>query len=205
MHGTVPLTLRSRGVFASESFSRNGAPISTEHNKNEKYQARLLFITFQNRFYHVFPRTLPLRLPPIATELCSKLGGSAVIHSRYLMPQTGKNAMTNAPHFLSASTLTGDAVKNPQGESLGDLKDIMIDTDNGTIAYGVLSFGGVLGLGEKLFAVPWEAIKVDGENEELILNVDKEQLKNAPGFDKDNWPNFADQRFATQIREYYIR
>ena len=113
--------------------------------------------------------------------------------------------MTNAPHFLSASTLTGDAVKNLKGESLGDLKDIMIDTDNGTIAYGVLSFGGVLGLGEKLFAVPWEAIKVDGENEELILNVDKEQLEDAPGFDKDNWPNFADKRFVTQLREYYIR
>ncbi|MBE1161544.1 PRC-barrel domain-containing protein [Dyella acidiphila] len=113
--------------------------------------------------------------------------------------------MTHSTHFLSASTLTGDSVKNLQGESLGDLKDIMIDTDNGTIVYGVLSFGGVLGMGEKLFAVPWEAIKIDGENRQLLLNVDKERLKNAPGFDKDNWPNFADTRFATQIREYYVR
>lgn len=113
--------------------------------------------------------------------------------------------MTNSPHFLSASTLTGDSVKNLQGESLGDLKDIMIDTDNGTIAYGVLSFGGLLGMGEKLFAVPWEALKIDSANKQLLLNVDKERLKDAPGFDKDNWPNFADTRFATQIREYYVR
>lgn len=113
--------------------------------------------------------------------------------------------MTNSPHFLSASTLTGDSVKNLQGESLGDLKDIMIDTDNGTIAYGVLSFGGVLGMGEKLFAVPWDALQVDSANKQLVLNVDKERLKDAPGFDKDNWPNFADTRFATQIREYYVR
>lgn len=113
--------------------------------------------------------------------------------------------MINASHFLTASTLTGDSVKNLQGESLGDLKDIMLDTSNGRIAYGVLSFGGVLGMGEKLFAVPWEALQVDGENHHLILNVDKERLKDAPGFDKDNWPNFADHSFATQLHEYYVR
>lgn len=112
--------------------------------------------------------------------------------------------MTDSTHFLSASTLTGDTVKNLKGESLGDLKDIMIDTATGTIAYGVLSFGGVLGLGEKLFAVPWDAIQVDSKNKQLVLDVEKERLKDAPGFDKDNWPNFADQTFTTRIREYYL-
>jgi sporulation protein YlmC with PRC-barrel domain len=96
-------------------------------------------------------------------------------------------------------------VKNRQGESLGDLKDIMLDTVNGKIAYGVLSFGGILGMGEKLFAVPWEAIQIDSANKELLLDVDKERLKDAPGFDKDHWPNFADTQFTTQIRQYYIR
>ncbi|MEO8777549.1 MAG: PRC-barrel domain-containing protein [Rhodanobacter sp.] len=107
--------------------------------------------------------------------------------------------------MLSASTLNGDSVKDHHDESLGDLKDIMIDTTNGKIAYGVLSFGGVLGMGEKLFAVPWEALKIDGDNEQLLLNVDKDQLKNAPGFDKENWPNFADQAFTDRTRSYYIR
>ncbi len=113
--------------------------------------------------------------------------------------------MTSTPRFLSASTLNGDSVKNHKHESLGDLKDIMIDTTNGKIAYGVLSFGGVLGMGEKLFAVPWEALKIDGDNKQLLLNVDKEQLKDAPGFDKDHWPNFADQAFTDRMRSYYIR
>jgi sporulation protein YlmC with PRC-barrel domain len=113
--------------------------------------------------------------------------------------------MAISPQFLSAATLKGDAVKNHQGDSLGDLKDIMIDTTNGKIAYGVLSFGGVLGMGEKLFAVPWDAIQVDGENKQLLLNVAKDRLKDAPGFDKDHWPNFADQTFATQVRDYYAR
>jgi|ERR1700722_10330936 sporulation protein YlmC with PRC-barrel domain len=111
--------------------------------------------------------------------------------------------MTNSTHFLPASTLTGDPVKNLKGDSIGDLKDIMIDTNDGSIAYGVLSFGGLLGMGEKLFAVPWDAIQVDGENKQLLLDVDKERLKDAPGFDKDNWPNFADASFTTRLREYY--
>jgi hypothetical protein len=81
----------------------------------------------------------------------------------------------------------------------------MINTDTGTIAYGVLSFGGVLGLGEKLFAVPWEALQVDGDRHELVLNVDKERLKDAPGFDKDHWPDFADTTFVSTVRQYYIQ
>lgn len=111
--------------------------------------------------------------------------------------------MATAPRFLSSSTLSGDAIKNPQGDSLGDLKDIMIDTESGKVAYAVLSFGGILGMGDKLFAVPWEALVVDGENKCLILNVSKDRLKDAPGFDKDHWPNFAEPAFADQVRGYY--
>lgn len=113
--------------------------------------------------------------------------------------------MATTPRFLSASTLNGDAVKNHKDESLGDLKDIMIDTTSGKIAYGVLAFGGVLGMGEKLFAVPWDALTIDGENKQLLLNVEKDRLKDAPGFDKDHWPNFADETFGNQVRDYYKR
>jgi sporulation protein YlmC with PRC-barrel domain len=109
----------------------------------------------------------------------------------------------SAPQFLSASTLTGDIVKTPQGDALGDLKDIMIDTLSGKVAYGVLSFGGVLGMGEKLFAVPWNALTVDGANKSLVLNASKDRLSNAPGFDKDHWPNFADPAFGEELRSYY--
>lgn len=111
--------------------------------------------------------------------------------------------MTTSAQFLSASTLHGDDVKNMEGEAIGDLKDIMIDTHSGKVAYGVLAFGGVLGMGEKLFAVPWNAITIDGKNEQLLLNVSKDQLKNAPGFDKDNWPNFADPAFTKKVSDYY--
>lgn len=111
--------------------------------------------------------------------------------------------MTIQPKFLSASTLTGDSVVNPQGETLGDLKDIMLDISTGQISYAVLSYGGVFGLGDKLFAVPWSALRIDGENKNVVLNVSKDRLKDAPGFDKDHWPNFADPTFGKTLTDYY--
>ena len=68
------------------------------------------------------------------------------------------------PAFMSASSLMGDDVYNQQEEDLGDVKDFMMDMRTGKVAYAVLSFGGFLGMGEKLFAVPWSALTVDTEN-----------------------------------------
>lgn len=111
--------------------------------------------------------------------------------------------MVNTTQHLSATSLIGDDIKNTQGESLGDLKDLMIDLGTGNIGYAVVSFGGVLGMGAKLFAVPWNSMRVDHDSKCLILDVSKERLKDAPGFDKDNWPNFSDATFADQLRTYY--
>lgn len=105
--------------------------------------------------------------------------------------------------FLSASTLVGAPVRNPQDESLGDLKDVMIDSTSGKIAYGILTFGGVLGIGHKLFAIPWEAFRVDSERERLVLDVSRERLKDAPGFDEKHWPDFGDPAYADQLGRHY--
>jgi sporulation protein YlmC with PRC-barrel domain len=107
------------------------------------------------------------------------------------------------PRIMAADTLEGDDVVNAQGEDLGEIKEIMIDVPSGRVAYAVLSFGGMLGLGDKLFAIPWHALQLDPENHCFVLDVDKERLKNAPGFDKDHWPSMADQRWATDIHSYY--
>lgn len=104
---------------------------------------------------------------------------------------------------LSASTLSGDKVRNTQGEDLGDIKDLMIDTREGAVRYAVVSYGGWLGMGNKLFAVPWTAFRLDTEHHCLVLDVPKERLKNAPGFDKDNWPDFAAPEFGETIHSYY--
>lgn len=104
---------------------------------------------------------------------------------------------------LSASSLAGDSVRNTAGESLGKIEDLMIDIPSGRVAYAVLSFGGFLGMGNKLFAVPWNAFTLDEEHKEFILDVDKKVLENAPGFDKDNWPDMADPSFGKQIYGHY--
>jgi sporulation protein YlmC with PRC-barrel domain len=104
---------------------------------------------------------------------------------------------------LAADTLTGDKVVNLQNEDLGKIEHLMIDLGTGRIAYAVLSFGGFLGMGDKLFAIPWSALTVDTLEKRFILQVDKELLKRAPGFDKEQWPNMADRAWGTQVFKYY--
>jgi sporulation protein YlmC with PRC-barrel domain len=107
------------------------------------------------------------------------------------------------PVNLSASTIIGTDVENPQGDNLGDIKEIMLDTTSGRISYAVISFGGFLGIGDKYFAVPWEAFSIDDDQETFILDVSKEKLENAPGFDKDNWPTNADHQYINSVYQHY--
>ena len=107
------------------------------------------------------------------------------------------------PRVLSASTITGDPVVNGRGDQLGQIEELMIDLENGKVAYAVLSFGGFLGIGDKLFAIPFEAMKVDAANHRFVLDVPRDKLERAPGFDKSDWPDFADPRFGRQVYGYY--
>src|SRR5580704_14528722 len=104
---------------------------------------------------------------------------------------------------LAASTLAGDSVRNAAGEDLGKIDEIMIDIPSGRVAYAVLSFGGILGMGSKLFAVPWSALRVDEDEKCFILDVDKRVLENAPGFDQGNWPDMTDVAWGNQIYRHY--
>lgn len=107
------------------------------------------------------------------------------------------------PRLMGADTLNGNDVYNRAEENLGDIKEIMLDVANGKISYAVLSFGSFLGMGGKLFAVPWSALTLDTENKRFILDVSKERLENAPGFDKDDWPDMADEAWAKNVHSYY--
>ena len=121
-------------------------------------------------------------------------------YGMYKKPRAGAGP---GPRLMGADTLIGDDVFNRSGENLGDIKEIMIDMQSGQVAYAVLSFGGVLGIGEKLFAVPWQALQLDTVNKCFTLDVAKDQLKNAPGFDQDDWPDMADVQWQEQISQFY--
>ena len=107
------------------------------------------------------------------------------------------------PQVMAADTLTGDKVVNEEGETLGEISDIMIDIPTGRVAYAVLSVGGLLGVGDKLFAIPWRALQLDPEQKRFVLAVPRDRLESAPGFDKDHWPSMADETWANEVHSYY--
>jgi sporulation protein YlmC with PRC-barrel domain len=107
--------------------------------------------------------------------------------------------------LLSATSIVGDDVCNLKEENLGSIQDIMLDTHNGEIKYAVLSSGGFLGMGDRLFAIPWKALRLDKENKRFTLDIDVERLKKAPGFDEGEWPDMADSTWNSNIESYYNR
>ena len=113
------------------------------------------------------------------------------------------NTSGPGPALMGAGTLLGNDVYNRNGEDLGDIKEFMIDMSSGKVAYAVLSFGGLLGMGDKLFAVPWAALALDTVNERFTLDVPKGALKDAPGFNKDRWPTMSDPTWARGVHNFY--
>ena len=96
------------------------------------------------------------------------------------------------PEIMAADTLEGNDVYNAAGEELGSIKDIMIDVPRGRVAYAVLSRGGILGMGDKLFAIPWAALTLDTDRKCFVpQRRQRKILKNAPGFARTTghgWP-----------------
>ena len=104
---------------------------------------------------------------------------------------------------LGATSLIHDKVVNLNGEYVGKIEELMIDVTTGRVAYAVLSFGGFLGLGDKLFAIPWQALRLVTDEHRFVLDVDRSVLDHAPGFDKRNWPDMSDPMFHHAIHRHY--
>lgn len=114
-----------------------------------------------------------------------------------------ENKKGPGPELMGAGTLSGEEVYNLQNEHLGEIKEIMLDMRSGSVAYAVLSYGSFLGMGETLFAVPWNALTLDTEQKCFRLNVAKDSLADAPGFDQKDWPDMADASWGNKIHTYY--
>ena len=130
-------------------------------------------------------------------EQSSRSSGAQIIDDGH-KPSNGPG-----PNVMDAATLAGDSVVNAAGEDLGKIEAIMLDVTSGRIAYAVLSFGGFLGMGKKLFALPWGALTLDAVDKRFILDASKEKLEKAEGFDKDHWPTMAEPGWATRLHSYY--
>ena len=97
---------------------------------------------------------------------------------------------------LGATSLVGDDVLDVAYEGIGKVHELMIDVETGQVAYLVLAFGGTLGMGTKLFAVPWSMVRVDESRKAFIADVAKDKLAELPGFDRHHWPDLDDVRFV---------
>jgi sporulation protein YlmC with PRC-barrel domain len=103
---------------------------------------------------------------------------------------------------LTATTIIGDNVINVRGDKLGKIDNLMINLNTGKIEYVVLDFGSFLGIGGKLFAIPFSELRIKTSEHAFILDRDKAYLKSSPGFDKDHWPDTND-RYYEDVNGYY--
>jgi sporulation protein YlmC with PRC-barrel domain len=121
----------------------------------------------------------------------------------HVTPAAGKDVC-----FLHKSgDVVGADVRNAQDENLGEISELVIDPETGNIEYAVLSFGGFMGMGDKLFALPWGVLqpvhKAEADAKYFLLSVDKERLKTSPGFPKSNWPDMSSPEWSKSIRDFY--
>lgn len=155
-----------------------------------------------------------LALPFATSSMANETSGASATSSQAAQNQQGQSARAQqgqsaqqqqaGPH-IRASELIGRDVQNRQGQDLGDVEDVLVNINSGEVEYAVLSFGGFLGMGDKLFAFPLTAFDRSQDRDHLVLAIDQNRLKNAPGFERDNWPNYegGDTSFFDRVRSFF--
>src|SRR5262245_60483688 len=118
-------------------------------------------------------------------------------------PAPGTPPSSEEAVLLRSKTLVEYRVKSPQGEDLGKIEEVMIDMETGRVAYAILSFGGLWGLGSKWVPVPWDAVALQPNEKVLLLKIDKEKIEKAPNFEASTLPELANRQWGAVIHTYY--
>jgi sporulation protein YlmC with PRC-barrel domain len=116
---------------------------------------------------------------------------------------SGEIEVETMPSVLSASALIGSKVQSPRGDDLGRIDDLILDQDRGCVAYAVMSSGGFLGLGDKRLAIPWHALTFDSQKQLFVLDIDRQMLERAPGFNGESRFDLIDAEGLRGIYIYY--
>lgn len=141
------------------------------------------------------PYTAIMLAAACATTPCFAQEGNASGAPAPLAGAAGPGTRAQQPsRDVRASQLLGRTISNAGGETLGEFQDLLFDPQTRQVPYAVLSLGGVLGVGEKLYAYPMSALDMRGRDQ-LVLAMDPEKMKRAPGFTRDRWPGPADAYF----------
>lgn len=116
---------------------------------------------------------------------------------------TAARAETGSAHRLIASNrVEGTAVFNREGEKLGRIEYFMSDKRSGRAEYAVMSFGGLFGLGENHYPLPWDVLDYDPERGGYVVDLDKEKLRSGPSFRAGEEPEF-DRDYDRRVLDYY--
>lgn len=121
-------------------------------------------------------------------------------------PDAKAGTATAQQHQLyRGSKIIGSNVRDPKDKKIGQIKDLVLDSQRGELAYAVVSFGGVMGVGKKFHAIPWQALRPSDDGKYYILHADKETISLAPGFDKARWPDLSDRKWSEDVDRYWSR
>jgi osmotically-inducible protein OsmY/sporulation protein YlmC with PRC-barrel domain len=102
-----------------------------------------------------------------------------------------------------ATAFVHKSVRNSAGEIIGTIEDIVVNPVSGVIEYAIVSLDELLGRRNRLFAIPWSSLRLSSSSDYVLLDVDRERLERAPGFEREHWPDLADPAWRRSIHEYY--
>jgi hypothetical protein len=120
----------------------------------------------------------------------------------------GKMANLNDPsdtggRLIAASQVNGTNVYNRAGEKLGSVYDVMIDKQNGQVEYGIMSFGGFLGIGDSYHPLPWKALNYDPREGGYVVDIDRRKLEGAPSYTANDTTVWDDPAYGRRVNDYY--
>jgi len=141
--------------------------------------------------------SLSVALPVTAQSSTTERTGSPV--------PSAKQAAKQRHDMYRGSKIIGATVRDRKDKKIGEIKDLVLDSGRGEVGYAVVSFGGVMGVGRKYHAIPWQALQLSDDGKYYVLGADKETISQAPGFDKGDWPELADQKWSADIDRYWSR
>ena len=114
-----------------------------------------------------------------------------------------KEVIDRAHELISSRRVEGTPVYNPQGEKLGTIRSVMIEKRRGQVAYAVLSFGGILGIGTHVHPVPWEILTYDVNRDGYVVDLTREQLEKAPAYALDEADRPRQRDEDELVYQYY--
>ena len=154
----------------------------------------------------------------VATLIAVVVAGLVCAAVLYSEDQSTANMMNQPQNqharYVRVRDLLGSQVINPQSQDLGKIEDVVINSDTGKIRYGILGYGGTMGVGMKYLATPWSTMRLvlkgtktlnggTADRDYFVLDISQDALKTAPSFDNDHWPNFADTQWTNTIDRFY--